>query len=237
MVLPSYPTSRRGIDFRVPRAGCACTCTRASPLECRQWTSPNRVPSPRTLRPAPRREWRGPSLAPFVVARAWMDFDGRTRGHVCTRTRTYTRTQRRLHTQLDSLMTRRIQESNSDDGPGWCAQPHAAAPRRNCTPTDATRRGRISMRAVTSIHAANYYRKRRNRTRPGNWPPRLDLYSTFRSQGTLRGGSFYRVSRSPAPRPPSRDLFLAKNSLRVDCIEILLRSRSIRSHNLFIWRK
>lgn len=137
--------------------------------------------------------------------------NGLWRPHTRTRTHTYTRTQRRLHTQLDSLMTRRIQESNSDDGPGWCAQPHATAPRRNCTPTDATRRGRISMRAVTSIHAANYYRKRCNRTRPGNWPPRLDLYSTFRSQGTLQGGSFYRVSRSPALRPPSRDLFLAKN--------------------------
>jgi len=114
----------------------------------------------------------------------------------------YARVQRRLYTQLDSLMTRRIQESNSDDGPGY-SQPHAAAPRRNCTPTDrrATYRGHISMRAVTSIHAANYYRKRRNCTRPGNWPSRFDLYSTFHSQGTLRGVVFAKFLTRPPHNP------------------------------------
>jgi len=168
-------------------------------VECRQWTSLNHVPSPR---PTLRREWRGPSLVPFVVARSWMDFDGRT--HRCDmHAETCTRgCNGRLYTQLDSLMTRRIQESNSDDGPGY-SQPHAAAPRRNCTPTDrrATYRGHISMRAVTSIHAANYYRKRRNCTRPGNWPSRFDLYSTFRSQGTLRGVVFAKFLTRPPHNP------------------------------------
>lgn len=147
----------------------------------------------------------------------------------------YARVQRRLYTQLDSLMTRRIQESNSDDGPGY-SQPHAAAPRRNCTRTDrrATYRGHISMRAVTSIHAANYYRKRRNCTRPGNWPSRFDLYSTFRSQGTLRGVVF--AEFLARPQPPLRDLFLKENSLRTDCIKVLLSRRAVLLY-LFVWRK
>lgn len=49
---------------------------------------------------------------------------------------------------------------------------------------------RISMRAAPPIHAANYYRKRRNSARVReNWLP-LDSVYTFRSQGGSRGGSF-----------------------------------------------
>lgn len=61
------------------------------------------------------------------------------------------------------------------------------------------------MRAVTSIHAANYYRKRRNCTHSGNWPSRLDLYSISRSQGTLRGVVFAKFLAHPTT-PVARSL-------------------------------
>lgn len=192
MVLPLYPTSRRGIDFRVPRAGCACT---PAPPFCRM--SPVDKSEPRSLSRTPPAPY-APSgmtraVSRLVCGSACVNGLWRPHARICqlTRTRVYGRTQRprRLYTQLDSLMTRRIQESNSDDGPGWwCAATRRGAAPQLHAPRPTTPRGRISMRAVTPIHAANYYRKRRNRTRLGNWPPRLDLYSIYSARKALSGG-------------------------------------------------
>jgi len=117
-------------------------------------------------------------------------------------------------------MTRRIQESNSDDGSRTrgrgCTHIHMRAQgrlaRHCCTraPTRSVRRrrrGRISMRAAPSIHAANYYRKRRNRARPGNWLPRLGLHIPLASRSP--GGSFCQVARSLASSLPPRSRYRA----------------------------
>lgn len=65
--------------------------------------------------------------------------------------------------------------------------------------------GRISMRAVSLIHAANYYRKRRNRARPGNWLPLLSLHIHVYISLAFRSlfGKFLSVARLPfSPNSP-----------------------------------
>jgi len=74
------------------------------------------------------------------------------------------------------------------------------------------RRGRISMRAAPSIHAANYYRKRRNRARPGNWLPRLGLHIPLASRSP--GGSFCQVARSLASSFPPLGRAIARQFQR-----------------------
>lgn len=171
------------------------------------WTIPKAFP-PRVphSRPASKMT-REPSLAlPIAVCgSACVNGLRRPRAHTSARTRT----RMRLYvTQLDSLMTRRIQESNSDDGSRALTQPRtrgvkgvsATLRMHACIPTLS----RISMRAAPPIHAANYYRKRHNCARVQG---KIGFLSTrfihLACKAVSPGGSFCpsfsRLSPPPSP--------------------------------------
>jgi hypothetical protein len=113
---------------------------------------------------------------------------------------------------------------------GWLAR--QCCTRASTRSARRRRRGRISMRAAPSIHAANYYRKRRNRARPGNWLPRLGLHIPH-SQVAPRGAVFAKLlARSLARSLPGRAI-ATRQFQRTTTVPGYYCGRAIRPRALF----